>query len=147
MSKFQIQFKTQKFSEKEKQWTTCASFFDAPGYGTQKDGRHFRLESKPGRGRSSGAERNRVGPNGADRETDEGDERAIYPVRRHVPTGGRNSRKSSINEISHLSAILFYQRSTSPNSKSSGLYKVILKVPKILQKQIIPCSTFGTVIK
>jgi len=79
------------------QWTTCASFFDAPGYGTQKDGRsHFRLESEPGRGRSSGAERNRVGPNGADRETGEGDEIAIYPVRRHVPTGGQNSRKSSI---------------------------------------------------
>jgi len=33
---------------------------------------------------------------GADRETDEGDERAIFPVGRHVPTGGKNSRKSSI---------------------------------------------------
>jgi len=48
------------------EWTTCASFFDAPGYGTQTDQRHFRLECEPGRGRSSGAERNRVGPNGAD---------------------------------------------------------------------------------
>jgi len=48
------------------EWTTCASFFDAPGYGTQTDGRHFRLESEPGRGRSSGAERNRAGPNGAE---------------------------------------------------------------------------------
>jgi len=38
-------------------WTTCASFCDAPGYGTQTDGRHFRLESEPGRGRSSGANR------------------------------------------------------------------------------------------
>jgi len=47
-------------------WTTCASFFDAPGYGTQTVGRHFRLESEPGRARSSGAERNRVGPNGAE---------------------------------------------------------------------------------
>jgi len=71
-------------------------FFDAPGYGTQTDRRHFRLESEPGRGRSSGAERNRVGPNGANRETGEGDERAIYPVRRHVPPAGQNSRKSSI---------------------------------------------------
>jgi len=35
-------------------------------------------------------------PSGADRESDEGDERAIYPVRRHVPTGGQNSRKSPI---------------------------------------------------
>jgi len=68
------------------QWTTCASFFDAPGYGTQTVGRHFRLESEPGRARSSGA----------DRETGEGDERAIFPVGRHVPTGGKNSRKSSI---------------------------------------------------
>jgi len=25
-----------------------------------------------------------------------GDERAIFPVERHVPTGGKNSRKSSI---------------------------------------------------
>ena len=65
------------------------SFFDAPGYGTQTDGRHFRLESESGRARSSGAERNRVEPNGADRETDEGDERTIFPVGRHVPTGGK----------------------------------------------------------
>ena len=35
-------------------------------------------------------------PSGANTETGEGDERAIYPVRRHVPTGRQNSRKSSI---------------------------------------------------
>jgi len=55
----------------EIQWTTCTSFFDAPGYGTQTVGRHFRLESEPGRARASGAERNRVGPNGADQEPTE----------------------------------------------------------------------------
>jgi len=37
-------------------------------------------------------------PSGADRETGEGDERATFPVGRHVPTGGKNSRKSSINK-------------------------------------------------
>ena len=78
------------------QWTTCASFFDAPGYGPQTDRRYFRLESEPGRGRSSGAERNRVEPT----ENGEGDERAIYPVRRHLPTAGQNSLKSSIEETS-----------------------------------------------
>jgi len=41
-------------------------FFDDPGYGTQTDGRHFRMESEPGRARSSVAERNRVGPNAAE---------------------------------------------------------------------------------
>ena len=35
-------------------------------------------------------------PSGADRETGVGDERATSPVGRHVPTGGKNSRKSSI---------------------------------------------------
>jgi len=35
-------------------------------------------------------------PSGADRDTGEGDERATFPVGRHVPTGGKNSRKSSI---------------------------------------------------
>ena len=41
-------------------------------------------------------------PSGADRETGEGDERAIYPVRRHAPTGGKNSRKSSIHGDTEL---------------------------------------------
>jgi len=38
-------------------------------------------------------------PIGADRETGEGDERAIFPVGRYVPTGGKNSRKSSIHDF------------------------------------------------
>jgi len=47
-------------------------------------------------------------PSGADRETGEGDERAIYPVRRHVPTGRQNSRKSSIHKIFTAEAFLMF---------------------------------------
>ena len=52
-------------------------FFDAPGYGTQTDRRHFRLESEPGRAEPKGTEWGRMEPSGANRETGEGDERAI----------------------------------------------------------------------
>jgi len=49
-----------------------------------------------GRAEPKGTEWGRIEPSGANTETGEGDERAIYPVRRHVPTGRQNSRKSSI---------------------------------------------------
>jgi len=49
-----------------------------------------------GRAEPKGIEWCRMEPSGADRETGQGDERAIFPVGRHVPTGGKNSRKSSI---------------------------------------------------
>ena len=49
-----------------------------------------------GRAEPKGTEWGRMEPSGANRKTGEGDERAIYPVRRHVPTAGQNSRKSSI---------------------------------------------------
>jgi len=55
-----------------------------------------------GRAEPKGTEWSRMEPSGANRETGEGDERAIYPVRRHVPTGGQNSRKSSITNVSIL---------------------------------------------
>ena len=42
-----------------------------------------------GRAEPKGIEWGRMEPSGADRETGEGDERAIFPVGRHVPTGGR----------------------------------------------------------
>jgi len=44
---------------------------------------------RPGRAEPKGIEWGRMEPSGADRETGEGDKRAIFPVGRHVPTGGR----------------------------------------------------------
>jgi len=76
-------------------------FFDAPGYGTQTDGRHFRLECEPGRARSSGAERNREGPKGAEWSRVEPTERLAWGMRGRYfrldamfqpATGGKNSR-------------------------------------------------------
>ena len=49
----------------------------------------------PGRAEPRGTEWGRMEPSGDDRETGVGDERAlIFPVGRHVPTGGKDSRKS-----------------------------------------------------
>jgi len=75
------------------QWTTCASFFDAPGYGTQTDGRHFRLESEPGRARSSGDERIRVGPT---ERLARGMRGLYFRLDAMFQPAEKNSRKSSI---------------------------------------------------
>jgi len=75
-------------------------FFDDPGYGTQTNGRLCRLESEPGRARSSGAEKNRVGPNGAEwsrQRLARAGMRGLYfrldamfqPGSNQVPTGGK----------------------------------------------------------
>ena len=53
----------------------------------------------PGRAEPKGIEWGRMEPSGADRETGEGDEMAIFPVGRNVPTVGKNSRKSSITTM------------------------------------------------
>jgi len=85
-------------------------FPDAPGYGTQTDGRHFRLESEPGRARSSGAERRRVGPNGAEwsRQRDwrggwEGDVSGWMPFK--TPCPNRRKKLAHVVHYPELSEI------------------------------------------